>query len=609
MCRCMQGWYGVRPFLTAGEGEGADMRELDPKIKIRAPLRCDGIGRLDCAEDTESGSRLAIRWLPLEANGDAAAKACERLPQHPTLPRILQTGAVGASAFVAMDFPEGRVLAALLEDRLDIDLVIRIASQLTDALATVHEQSVVHGELSTDSILIVPADRAYLWDMPLVIANRLTDRRGENRLMQNLPRTAAFLAPERARGSGASYEGDVYSLGAVLCAMAGSPQPAAQTTLGIVHVVASGEWAPRVPSTIPDPWRSMISRMVSADPQQRPSAREVAKAFATPPAPAMLPTVPEMPAVRLPPELMAAAEALARKPAPAEPAPVVESTQQHPGGAASADAAVVAEPGPSSESSESTAAAEADASADKPESITEVPTNVTPLPEKANELSGETVQVPALKVSEPASGVVAPGSSVTAEPPPPPRSTSGEVIEVSALDVVKLPTVEMPAVTMNNLLSASQASSAVAEIAVPPAPTMTHAPSAAVPMTESIMVSTELANAGAVTLTAEQLAELSKPAKWVFVVGGAMAMAILLLLVVAINLAAKQGAAARAAEAQERQRLLEAKVPKTPVTVQQTKPDLADDDLAPVKKAPKKVRVEEKGFDMPERTSVGGPTE
>lgn len=585
-------------------GEGADMGELDPKIKIRAPLRCDGIGRLDCAEDTESGSRLAIRWLPLEANGDAAAKACERLPRHPTLPRILQTGAVGASAFVAMDFPEGRVLAALLEDRLDIDLVIRVASQLTDALATVHEQSVVHGELSTDSILIVPADRAYLWDMPLVIANRLTDRRGENRLMQNLPRTAGFLAPERARGSGASYEGDVYSLGVVLCAMAGAPQPAAQTTLGVVHLVASGEWTPRVPSTIPDPWRSMISRMVSADPSVRPSAREVSKAFAAPPAPAMLPTVPEMPAVRLPPELMAAAEALAKKPAPAPEvvaAPIVESTQESPGGAASADAAVVAESAPAESASES---------------VAEVPTNITPLPEKAELVaSGETVQVPALQVAEASvadaapTGVVAPGPSVT-EPPPPPRTTSQEVPEVSALDVVKLPTVEMPAVTMNDLLSASQASSHVAEVVVPPAPVMTHAPSSAVPMTESIMVSPELANAGAVTLTTDQLAELSKPPKWVFVVGGAMAMAILVLLVVAINLAAKQGAAARAAEAQERQRHeLEARVPKTPTTVKQVKSDPADDDLAPVKKTPKKARVEEKGFDMPERNSVRGPTE
>ena len=45
------------------------MDELDPRFKIRAPLRCDGIGRLDCAEDLESGMRMAVRWLPLEANG------------------------------------------------------------------------------------------------------------------------------------------------------------------------------------------------------------------------------------------------------------------------------------------------------------------------------------------------------------------------------------------------------------------------------------------------------------------------------------------------------------------------------------------------------------
>lgn len=34
---------------------------LDPRIRISAPLRCDGIGRLDCAEDLESGGRLAVR--------------------------------------------------------------------------------------------------------------------------------------------------------------------------------------------------------------------------------------------------------------------------------------------------------------------------------------------------------------------------------------------------------------------------------------------------------------------------------------------------------------------------------------------------------------------
>jgi alkylphosphonate utilization operon protein PhnA len=288
---------------------------LDPRIRISAPLRCDGIGRLDCAEDLESGGRLAVRWLPLDANGDAAVRACGLLPSHPTLPRIRQIGHVGGSAFVAMDFPEGQLLSTMVGggERLDVDLVIRVAAQLSDALAVVHAQQVVHGELSPDSVLLVPADRAYLWDMPLVIANRLSDRRGENRLMQNLVKTAPYLAPERARGDGASCEADVYSLGVLLCVAAGAPLPVATTTLGVVHQVANVSWAPRVPSLLPDPWRAMLTRMVSVDAALRPTAAQVAQVFAERPMPVALPTVPEFPAVQLPPALLAIADAAMKK--------------------------------------------------------------------------------------------------------------------------------------------------------------------------------------------------------------------------------------------------------------------------------------------------------
>ncbi len=269
---------------------------------------------------------MAVRWLPRDANGDAAAKACEKMPAHPTLPRIRQTGQVGQNAFVAMDFPEGQLLSATIGERLDIHHLIRIGAQLSDALSTIHEQNVVHGELSPESVLLVPEDKAFLWDMPLVIANRLTDRRGENRLMQKLVAIAAYLAPERAQGAGASRAGDVYALGAVLCAAAGAPLPTSATTLGVVHLVANGEWQPRVPNALPDPWRTMVQRMVSRDPAARPSAYEVAQCFSHQPAPQMLPTVPEMQAVKLPPELMAAAEkaATARVPVVPEPVPTLK---------------------------------------------------------------------------------------------------------------------------------------------------------------------------------------------------------------------------------------------------------------------------------------------
>jgi eukaryotic-like serine/threonine-protein kinase len=276
------------------------MTGLDQRFKIRAPLRCNGIGRLECAEDSESGMRMAVRWLPIEANGVAAVKACESLPTHPTLPKIRKTGQVGASAYVAMDFPEGRLLSTWEEEAVGPEVLARVASQIADALATIHSQGVFHGEISPDSILLVGEgwEKAYLWDMPLVIANRLTDRRGEQRLMQQLVKTAAFLSPERARGAGASAQSDVYALGAVLCLAAGAPRPSSSTTLGMVYEVANGDWAPEVPDIFPDSLRAMVTRMVAMDPGARPQAREVAETFSRPVA--AMPTLREMKAVSLP---------------------------------------------------------------------------------------------------------------------------------------------------------------------------------------------------------------------------------------------------------------------------------------------------------------------
>ncbi|MHB8877309.1 MAG: serine/threonine protein kinase [Myxococcaceae bacterium] len=291
--------------------------ELDPKLRIRAPLRCDGIGSLDCAEDVDSGMRMAIRWLPLEANGDAAAKAMQQLPSHPTLPKIRSTGRVGAAAYVAMEFPDGKLLSTRLDELLPASEVCSMGSQIADALATIHAQKVFHGELSADSLLLLPAEKAVLWDMPLVVANRLTDRRGEERAMASTVRMAPFLSPERAQGLPPSASGDVYALGSVMCLAAGGRPPSGATTLAIIYQIATGRWSPEVPEHYPLAVRELLKRMVARDALARPSAREVAEALAVPLP--VAPTIPELPAV-MPPPLPA------RAMTPAVPVSAVAST-------------------------------------------------------------------------------------------------------------------------------------------------------------------------------------------------------------------------------------------------------------------------------------------
>ncbi|MFZ5444557.1 MAG: protein kinase domain-containing protein [Myxococcota bacterium] len=514
------------------------MKELDPRIRIRAPLRCDGIGRLDCAEDTVSGGRLAVRWLPLDANGDAAVKACEKLPRHPTLPRILQTGQVGASAFVALDFPEGELLSAWGEEHLDSDLLLQLGAQLSDALATVHAQGVVHGEMSRDSVLLVPGGKASLWDMPLVIANRLSDRRGENRLMQNLVKTAPYLAPERARGEGASQASDVYALGAILCVSGGAPLPQASTTLGVVNLIASGEWTPRVPSTLPEPWRAMIERMVAREPSERPTAREVATAFSTVPGQSSLPTVPEMPAVRLPPEIIAAADALMREQveamrAPTREVPLVQLEELQ---RSLVTEPVASEPPPTP--AIDAAPAPAPAPVEQPAAL---PLAVDPVPEL------KLVAAPAVN-----------------------PHTLDEVTEAGSPEMVRIPTMELRAIE------------AEVSLAPPPLPQAPTPAPAAVALTDTISVAPELA-VGATTISPEELdADYASSTRVWMLFGGVMgAVAALITVVVMLATHAPE------------QVVVQPPAPAVQPAVAPAQPRVVseDDELVPLPKLPTKQQL------------------
>lgn len=282
--------------MTTPSGEYLLNSELDPKIRIRAPLRCNGVGSLDCAEHAESGMRMAVRWLPLDANGAAAARAVRGLPSHPTLPAIRSVGQIGTAAYVAMDFPDGKLLSAMIGEKFSLEQVRKLGEELADALSSMHAQSVVHGELCADSVLLHKG-QAILWDLPLVLANRMTDRRGEERSLAQLTRAAPYLSVERARGGVPTAAADVYSLGAILAHLLGGSAPTAQTTLAILHDISSLSWRPAVPDDAPQPMRAIIRRMLEVEPRVRPSAREVADLLHVAFKPAAI-TAPELPAVK-----------------------------------------------------------------------------------------------------------------------------------------------------------------------------------------------------------------------------------------------------------------------------------------------------------------------
>lgn len=236
-------------------------------------MRNHGVGALFEAQDSTGTGRVALREIPLEAMGEMAVNALGRLPHHPVLPNVIGSGRDGDNAWVALEFPAGKLLSAVGR-ALDPLSWARVGSAVASALAAAHESEVVHGELSNDSVLIA-GERVLLYDLPLVVANRLTDRRSEARLLAQLPQLISYLSPERIRGDEPSPASDVYALGVLLCIAAGSESAPGGTALERIHRVSTLAWRPALPQHLV-PQHALLNRMLAADPAKRPAMSEIA---------------------------------------------------------------------------------------------------------------------------------------------------------------------------------------------------------------------------------------------------------------------------------------------------------------------------------------------
>ena len=305
------GTLGVSTMEKALLPEETPPREvLCGRFRFRTPLRCDGVGKLDCVEDLYSGQRKVVRWLPLEVNRQEEqniVQFCVNLPMHPSLPEVCEFGEMESWAYMVVDFPEGDLLSAR-QTFLPPQVWQRMAYQLSGALSALHAAQVFHGELCMPSVMLLE-EEALLWDLPLVLCSRMADRRQEVRVLQQLMRTASTLAPERARGGPLGPEGDVYSLGALLAYSAGSRQPQAEATLALVHAIASGQFKPDIPRALPLACRNMLACMLAPRAKDRPRIGEVAAFFAATSVPA-----PGIPVVHTP--LLFPASGLAQGPRP-----------------------------------------------------------------------------------------------------------------------------------------------------------------------------------------------------------------------------------------------------------------------------------------------------
>ncbi|MDN3028690.1 serine/threonine-protein kinase [Streptomyces sp. S.PB5] len=196
---------------------------------------------------------------------------------HPNIVRVRDLVVEGDLLALVMDLVEGPDLHRYLRENGPFSPVgaALLTAQIADALAASHADGVVHRDLKPANVLLQQHGgqmHPLLTDFGIA---RLADSPGLTRTHEFVG-TPAYVAPESAEGRPQTSAVDIYGAGILLYELVtGRPPFSGGSALEVLHQHLSAE--PRRPSTVPDPLWTVIERCLRKNPDERPSAENLAR--------------------------------------------------------------------------------------------------------------------------------------------------------------------------------------------------------------------------------------------------------------------------------------------------------------------------------------------
>jgi eukaryotic-like serine/threonine-protein kinase len=259
--------------------------------EIVAIIGAGGMGEVYRATDTNLKRQVAIKVLP-----DAVAGDPERLVRfqreaevlallnHPNIAQIYGLEKSNDVTALVMELVEGPTLADRISDgAIPLPDALPIAKQIADALEVAHDQRIIHRDLKPANIKVRPEGTVKVLDFGLAKAGaagadavQLTNSPTlSSPAMATAPGvilgTAAYMAPEQAKGRPADRRADMWAFGCVLYEMLTGRQTfSGEDVTEVLASVLRGEPGySALPKATPPAIETLIRRCLTKDPRQR----------------------------------------------------------------------------------------------------------------------------------------------------------------------------------------------------------------------------------------------------------------------------------------------------------------------------------------------------
>ena len=197
---------------------------------------------------------------------------------HPGTVAVYDTGEDEGRRFIVMELIEGETLADLLarEAPLDPGRAALLGAEILDALSAAHDRGLVHRDVKPGNVLLTPDGEPKVTDFGIARAAASETLTMGSKVLG----TAAYLAPEQARGRRVDARCDLYAMGCVLYEMlAGAPPFRGESVISVAtkHL---HEDPPPLPDSVPPPISAAAMRALQKDPDDRfPDAGTMAAAL------------------------------------------------------------------------------------------------------------------------------------------------------------------------------------------------------------------------------------------------------------------------------------------------------------------------------------------